>query len=154
MFLKEGEVIVKKSLKKYLVLVLILVLVFVCGVLELSVVSKYVIIVNLRKNILGYFVNNKFVKEFRVVIGKKGLEILIGKIKVVNKIKNRLYYKGNIFGGSLRNLLGDRWMGLVLKGIYGDIYGIYGNNNESFIGKYIFGGCIRMYNKDVRWLFD
>ncbi|PBE36357.1 cell wall protein [Clostridioides difficile] len=154
MFLKEGEVIVKKSLKKYLVLALTLVLVFACGVPESSAASKHVIIVNSRKNTLGYFVNNKLVKEFRVATGKKGSETPTGKTKVVNKIKNRPYYKGNIPGGSPRNPLGDRWMGLALKGTYGDTYGIHGNNNESSIGKHISGGCIRMHNKDVRWLFD
>ncbi|HGS8853009.1 TPA: cell wall-binding protein Cwp22 [Clostridioides difficile] len=144
----------KKSLKKYLVLALTLVLVFACGVPESSAASKHVIIVNSRKNTLGYFVNNKLVKEFRVATGKKGSETPTGKTKVVNKIKNRPYYKGNIPGGSPRNPLGDRWMGLALKGTYGDTYGIHGNNNESSIGKHISGGCIRMHNKDVRWLFD
>ncbi len=63
----------KKSLKKYLVLALTLVLVFACGVPESSAASKHVIIVNSRKNTLGYFVNNKLVKEFRVATGKKGV---------------------------------------------------------------------------------
>lgn len=154
MFLKEGEVIVKKSLKKYLVLAMTLVLVFACGVPESSAASKHVIIVNSRKNTLGYFVNSKLVKEFKVATGKKGSETPTGKTKVVNKIKNRPYYKGNIPGGSPKNPLGDRWMGLALKGTYGDTYGIHGNNNESSIGKHISGGCIRMHNKEVRWLFD
>nr|UWI49295.1 cell wall-binding repeat-containing protein [Clostridioides difficile] len=144
----------KKSLKKYLVLAMTLVLVFACGVPESSAASKHVIIVNSRKNTLGYFVNSKLVKEFKVATGKKGSETPTGKTKVVNKIKNRPYYKGNIPGGSPKNPLGDRWMGLALKGTYGDTYGIHGNNNESSIGKHISGGCIRMHNKEVRWLFD
>ncbi|NMS90312.1 L,D-transpeptidase family protein [Clostridioides difficile] len=144
----------KKSLKKYLVLVLTLVLVFACGVPESSAASKHVIIVNSRKNTLGYFVNSKLIKEFKIATGKKGSETPTGKTKVVNKIKNRPYYKGNIPGGSPRNPLGDRWMGLALKGTYGDTYGIHGNNDESSIGKHISGGCIRMHNKEVRWLFD
>lgn len=144
----------KKSLKKYLVLALTLVLVFACGVPESSAASKHVIIVNSRKNTLGYFVNSKLIKEFKIATGKKGSETPTGKTKVVNKIKNRPYYKGNIPGGSPRNPLGDRWMGLALKGTYGDTYGIHGNNDESSIGKHISGGCIRMHNKEVRWLFD
>ena len=44
-------------------------------------------------------------------------------------------------------------MGLNMYG-YGTTYGIHGNNNESSIGKNISGGCIRMHNKDVEWLFD
>ena len=50
--------------------------------------------------------------------------------------------------------MGDRWLGLYLKGTYGTTYAIHGNNNESSIGKNISGGCIRMHNKDVRWLYD
>lgn len=70
----------KKS-KKYLVLALTLVLVFACGVPESSAASKHVIIVNSRKNTLGYFVNNKLVKEFRVATGKKGQKHQQGKQK-------------------------------------------------------------------------
>ena len=44
-------------------------------------------------------------------------------------------------------------MGLNMYG-YGTTYGIHGTNNESSIGKNVSGGCIRMYNKDVEWLFN
>lgn len=94
------------------------------------------------------------VKQFSIATGKSSSPTPTGKTKIVNKIKNRPYYSGGIPGGSPRNPLGDRWLGLYLKGTYGTTYAIHGNNNESSIGKNISGGCIRMHNKDVRWLYD
>ena len=116
--------------------------------------TNHLLIINTKTNKMGYYVNNKLVKEFKVATGKKSTPTPTGKSKIVNKIKNRPYYSGGIPGGDPRNPLGDRWLGLHIKGTYGTTYGIHGNNNESSIGKYVSGGCIRMYNKDIRWLFD
>ena len=116
--------------------------------------SNHLLIINTKTNKMGYYVNNKLVKEFKVATGKKSTPTPTGKSKIVNKIKNRPYYSGGIPGGDPRNPLGDRWLGLHIKGTYGTTYGIHGNNNESSIGKHVSGGCIRMHNKDIRWLFD
>lgn len=116
--------------------------------------SDHLIIINTKTNKMGYYVNNKLVKEFRVATGKSSTQTPTGKSQIVNKIKNRPYYKGRIPGGDPRNPLGDRWLGLQIRGTYGTTYGIHGNNNESSIGKHVSGGCVRMHNKDVRWLFD
>ena len=45
-------------------------------------------------------------------------------------------------------------MGLHVGATYGTTYAIHGNNNASSIGKHISGGCIRMHNSEIRWLFD
>ena len=97
---------------------------------------------------------NKLVKTFPVATGKASSPTPTGKSKIVNKIKNRPYYKGGIPGGSPKNPLGDRWLGLHIKGTYGTTYGIHGNNNASSIGKNVSAGCVRMHNSDIRWLFD
>ena len=72
------------------------------------------------------------------------------------KVKNRPYYKEGIKGGDPRNPLGDRWLGINVKvnGRTSYAYAIHGNNNANSIGKYVSAGCIRMHNKDVRWLYD
>ncbi|MDF2058550.1 L,D-transpeptidase [Priestia megaterium] len=59
----------------------------------------------------------------------------VGFFKVVNKIKNRPYYKRKIPGGYPCNQLGKRWLGLNANRTYVDTYGIHGNNNESSIFK-------------------
>lgn len=143
----------REKIKKYLVSVLAL-CVFFAGVSISDATSNHLLIINSKINKMGYFVNNKLVKEFRIATGKSTSQTPQGKTKIVNKIKNRPYYSGGIPGGDPRNPLGDRWLGLHLKGTYGTTYGIHGNNNESSIGKHVSGGCVRMYNSEVRWLFD
>jgi hypothetical protein len=112
------------------------------------------IIINKSNNKLAYYVNGEVVKIFPVATGRKSSYTPEGSFKIVNKIKNRPYYKEKIPGGDPRNPLGDRWLGLDAKGTYGTTYAIHGNNNSKSIGKYVSAGCIRMYNDDVRWLFD
>ena len=115
---------------------------------------EHCIIINTKTNKLAYYKSDKLVKEFNVATGKSSTPTPLGKSKIVNKIKNRPYYKYNIPGGSRNNPLGDRWLGLEINGTYGTTYAIHGNNNESSIGKNISAGCIRMYNDEVRWLYD
>lgn len=112
------------------------------------------LIINSKKNKLGYFKDGVLVKEFSVATGKSSTPTPQGKFKIVNKIKNRPYYSGGIPGGSPNNPLGDRWLGLHVGATYGTTYAIHGNNNASSIGKHVSGGCIRMHNSEIRWLFD
>ena len=116
--------------------------------------SKHMIIVNTKKNTLNYYVNYTLVKKFRCATGKASTPTPQRKTTIVNKIKNRPYYKTGIPGGDPRNPLGKRWMGLNIDGTQGSTYGIHGNNNEKSIGKNVSHGCIRMHNSEVEWLFD
>ena len=112
------------------------------------------LIINSKKNKLGYFKDGVLVKEFSVATGKSSTPTPQGKFKIVNKIKNRPYYSGGIPGGSPNNPLGDRWLGLHVGVTYGTTYAIHGNNNASSIGKHVSGGRIRMHNSEIRWLFE
>lgn len=112
------------------------------------------LVINSKKNKLGYFKDGVLVKEFSVATGKSSTPTPQGKFKIVNKIKNRPYYSGGIPGGSPNNPLGDRWLGLHVGATYGTTYAIHGNNNASSIGKHVSGGCIRMHNSEIRWLFE
>lgn len=111
------------------------------------------IIVNKKTNKLAFFQNGSLVREFRVATGKTASLTPEGHFEIVNKIKNRPYYKEKIPGGDPRNPLGDRWIGLDVNGTKGTTYAIHGNNNKNSIGKYVSAGCIRMYNDDIHWLF-
>lgn len=144
----------KKTFKKFFI-VLFSAIILLAGTAPVSsAASKHMIIVNTKKNTLNYYVNYTLVKEFRCATGKSSTPTPQRKTTIVNKRKNRPYYKKNIPGGDPRNPLGKRWMGLNINGTYGTTYGIHGNNNESSIGKNVSGGCIRMHNSDVEWLFD
>ena len=143
----------KKRLKSFCMLLLATVMIWSSCIPVSNAATSQLIIVNSRKNTLNFYENNTLVRSFKCATGKSSTPTPERKTTIVNKIKNRPYYKGNIPGGDPRNPLGKRWMGLNMYG-YGTTYGIHGNNNESSIGKNVSGGCIRMHNKDIEWLYD
>jgi len=112
------------------------------------------IIINTKSNKLSYYNKGKLVKTFSVATGKSSTPTPTGKFKILNKVKNRPWYKENIPGGDPRNPLGKRWMGLSVGDSPGNSYGIHGNNKESSIGKSVSNGCIRMHNSEIAWLFE
>jgi hypothetical protein len=112
------------------------------------------IIINKSNNQLAYYKQSKLVRTFKVGTGRQPSYTPEGKFKIVNKIKNRPYYSGNIPGGDPRNPLGNRWLGLNARGTWGTTYAIHGNNNPNSIGGYVSGGCIRMYDEEVEWLYN
>ncbi|MGG4382836.1 L,D-transpeptidase [Priestia megaterium] len=116
--------------------------------------NQDLIIINKYYNKLAYFHNGHIEIVVPVATGKTWEKTPVGFFKVVNKIKNRPYYNGNIAGGDSRNPLGKRWLGLNANGTYGDTYGIHGNNDENSIGKYVSQGCARMHNVDIEKLYD
>ncbi|OWR30823.1 hypothetical protein CDO73_09545 [Saccharibacillus sp. O23] len=147
-----------KNLRKWMT-ALTLVALFVgsfsfAGAAQAAGSGEQLIIINKKTNQLAFFDNGKLNSTFPVATGKTKDLTPEGKFKIVNKIKNRPYYKDNIPGGDPRNPLGDRWMGLEVGSTYGTTYAIHGNNNENSIGKYVSAGCIRMHMDDIHWLFD
>lgn len=110
------------------------------------------IIISKKTNQLALMQSDKTIKVFPVATGKLPSYTPEGTFTIVTKLVNPYYGKGRIPGGSPRNPLGPRWLGLSKGG--GGVYGIHGNNNPASIGTYASAGCIRMYNNDVIWLFD
>lgn len=141
----------KKLMKKYLVVLMSVFMIFAAVVPTSTVEAapKQLIIVNTKYNKLTFYNNDKLVKRFNVASGKPSTPTPTGKTRVANKIVNRPYYSGGIPGGHPNNPLGNRWIGIF----GGSTYGIHGNNKESSIGKHVSGGCIRMHNAEIRWLF-
>ena len=143
----------KKRIKSFCAALLAIIIIFSSSATISDAASKQLIIINSKYNTLNFYENNILVKKFKCATGKASTPTPQRKTTIVNKRKNRPYYKLGIPGGDPRNPLGKRWMGLNMYG-YGTTYGIHGTNNESSIGKNVSGGCIRMYNKDVEWLFN
>lgn len=144
----------KNIFKKIFIVLLSAIIIFAGTAPVSNAASKHMIIVNTKKNTLNYYVNYTLVKKFRCATGKASTPTPQRKTTIVNKIKNRPFYKTGIPGGDPRNPLGKRWMGLNIDGTQGSTYGIHGNNNEKSIGKNVSHGCIRMHNSEVEWLFD
>ncbi len=126
----------------------------VVGGTNVEAATDQLIIINKSTNKLAFFENGKLVKTFSVGTGRTNDLTPEGRFPIVNKIKNRPYYKEGIPGGDPRNPLGNRWLGLNALGTYGTTYAIHGNNNANSIGKYVSAGCVRMHNNEISWLFD
>jgi len=112
--------------------------------------------VNITKRILTLYEGNKVIKKYPVAVGNPPSLTPSGKFTIHNKIVNPAWggggYAKPVPGGSPKNPLGYRWMGLSYKG--GGRYGIHGNNSPYSIGKDVSHGCIRMINSDVEELFE
>ena len=117
---------------------------------------KQFVVIDKSENKLALYENGKLIKTFSVATGAKPSDTPEGLFSVLNKVKNRPYYKEHIKGGEPRNPLGDRWIGLLVKvkGKTSYAYAIHGTNQESSIGKHISHGCIRMHKKDIHWLYE
>ncbi|TBL75410.1 L,D-transpeptidase [Paenibacillus thalictri] len=111
------------------------------------------IVIDKSSNLLTVYLNNHPVRVFRVATGRSKRLTPAGRFKIVAQIKNPWYIRKNIAGGSPRNPLGTRWLGLSVPGTGGYTYGIHGTNNPYSIGSHASSGCVRMYNRDVEWLF-
>lgn len=141
-------------LKKYFLCLAAFLILLTVGAMPSKAVVQQLIIVNKQTNELGFYENGRLVRVFKVATGKEPSFTPEGKFQIVNKIKNRTYYKGKIKGGDPRNPLGTRWLGIDARGTSGTTYAIHGTNNPSSIGTYASDGCIRMYNHEIEWLFD
>ncbi|MBD2138214.1 L,D-transpeptidase [Anabaena sp. FACHB-1237] len=94
---------------------------------------------------------------YPVAIGKQGWETPTGKFTVINMVENPDWE--NPFNSSkeiippgLQNPLGERWIGFWTDGK--DEIGFHGTYKRDSVGKAISHGCIRMYNEDVRKLYE
>lgn len=116
--------------------------------------KEQLIIINKAKNELAFYEKGKLVKNFKIATGKSRTLTPEGDFQIIIKVKNMPYYKDNIPGGDPRNPLGPRWLGLSVPGTWGYTYGIHGNNSPWSIGTYASAGCVRMYNEEVKDLFE
>lgn len=96
--------------------------------------TSYSITINVNNHTLILYKDNKFLRNYKVAVGKTSSPTPKGTFKIINKAMN----PGGPFGA--------RWLGLNAPN--GD-YGIHGTKNPDSIGKNVSNGCIRMYNKDV-----
>ncbi|MCP8968146.1 L,D-transpeptidase [Ectobacillus ponti] len=108
----------------------------------------HLILINLASNQLSYFADGQYIRTFSVSTGKPDTPTPEGNFCIVNKYRNKKYYRKNIAGGAPNNPLGTRWMGLSKPQ-----YAIHGTSKEWSIGRYESGGCIRMHDRDVQWLY-
>lgn len=132
----------------YLILLIcVLALTFFCSILVMRVHSikniinnqhEYTIIIEIDEKKLYLFEDEQLVKEYPIASGMKNMPSPIGTWKITDK-------------GKWDKSFGGHWMGLNVP--WGT-YGIHGTSREGSIGRAVSHGCIRMYNKDIKELYN
>ncbi|MEH6891020.1 L,D-transpeptidase [Bacillus sp. JJ864] len=136
-------------MKKACSLALIFLFFFLYVPITFAEKADHLLLINLTTNQLSFFENGNYIRTFPITTGKKITPTPEGTFCIINKYKNKEYHRKNIPGGAPNNPLGTRWMGLNKNE-----YAIHGTNREWTIGRRESNGCIRMYDRDIQWLYE
>lgn len=110
-------------------------------------------------------------RRFPVAVGKPGWETPVGDFRVIEMIRDPVWehpVNGQRIPPGTANPLGSRWIGFHrsckgVRGPQGDgwmevrgcvVAGFHGTPNRASIGRAASHGCVRLYDEDVRALFD
>jgi len=136
--------IIKKRFLYFLLL--LIVIIFIIGNSILIVAANkitnnqnnYTILIEIDEKKLYLFEDDQLIKAYSIASGALNTPSPIGTWKITDKGK-----WGNGFGGY--------WLGLDVP--WGT-YGIHGTTSEWSIGRAASHGCIRMYNNDIKELYN
>jgi len=110
---------------------------------------KRQIIISIADRRLALLEDGKMVKTYPIAVGTQSTPSPDGEFTIINHAVDPVYrHKGKEVQPGKGNPLGNRWMGLSLKG-----YGIHGTNVPKSIGKAASHGCFRMARLDVEDLY-
>lgn len=121
------------------------------GRLKIST-ADYSVTVDRSENLLTLREGDSVLKTYRIATGLvNSSPTPIGTFKVINKLKDPVWYKTGavVPSGSPENILGTRWLGLSVSG-----YGIHGTTIPESIGTHATAGCVRMLTEEVEELYD
>ncbi|MBD2606923.1 L,D-transpeptidase [Scytonema hofmannii FACHB-248] len=111
----------------------------------------------LKQRKLYVYQGDVLLTSYPVAIGKPKWETPTGKFKVLNMIENPAWEnpfvsKTEVVPPGLKNPLGERWIGFWTDGK--NEIGFHGTYKRDSVGKSISHGCVRLYNEDVRKLYE
>jgi lipoprotein-anchoring transpeptidase ErfK/SrfK len=108
------------------------------------------IVISIPDRRLALLEDGQPVKFYPIAVGTRRTPSPEGEYQIINHAKDPTYrHNGKEIAPGKDNPLGDRWMGLSLKG-----YGIHGTNMPRSIGKAASHGCFRMAKEDVEDLYS
>lgn len=108
-----------------------------------------VIVVSLKDRELALLDHGVVKAVYPVAVGKPSTPSPTGTFTIINHVKDPTYYRpGVVIPPGRWNPVGNRWMGLSVKG-----YGIHGTDVQSSVGKPVSHGCIRLRKHDIEALF-
>lgn len=101
---------------------------------------------------------NSLQASYPVAIGKPGWETPTGKFKIIHMVQNPAWENPFVPNREIipprnsNNPLGERWIGFWTDGK--DEIGFHGTPSVKSVGQAVSHGCVRMYNHDVRKLYE
>ena len=129
------------------------------------------LVLDRKRRQLSLLENGRVVRRFPVAVGMPGWETPVGRFQVVNKTENPVWehpQKGTHTAPGPANPLGSRWIGfhqdcqgkrgwdgehmLDVKGCV--VAGFHGTPHRWTVGQALSHGCVRLYDEDVRQVFD
>ena len=93
--------------------------------------------------------------SYPVAIGRAGWETPPGEFSVFSQIVDPGWtnpFTNEVAPPGPDNPLGERWIGFWSDG--NNVIGFHGTPNRDSVGKAASHGCVRMYNEDVRALYE
>lgn len=140
-------IIKRKRVLYFILLIYVLIITLGCNILitrfhkiknTINNQPEYTILIEIDEKKLYLLEDGQLIKDYPIASGMRNTPSPIGTWKIKDKGK-----WGNGFGG--------HWMGLDVP--WGT-YGIHGTTSEESIGRAASHGCIRMFNKDIRELYN
>ena len=114
-----------------------------------SAATGQLIVVSLKDRELALVDNGGVEAVYPVAVGKPSTPSPTGMFTIINHVKNPTYYRpGAVIPPGRWNPVGNRWMGLSVKG-----YGIHGTDVQSSVGEASSHRCIRLRKHDIEALF-
>ena len=129
------------------------------------------LVLDRKRRLLSLIENGRLVRRFPVAVGMPGWETPVGSFQVLNKTENPVWehpQKGTHTPAGPANPLGSRWIGfhqdcqgrrgwdgehmLDVKGCV--VAGFHGTPHRWTVGQALSHGCVRLYDEDVRQVFD
>lgn len=129
------------------------------------------LVLDRRQRLLRVMAQGRELRRFPVAVGMPGWETPVGRFQVIEMAANPVWKhpaKGTVYPPGPTNPLGSRWIGFhrdcrdrsgfngqeILKVKGCATAGFHGTNDRSSVGRAASHGCVRLFDEDVRELFQ
>ena len=113
------------------------------------------LVLRLEERRVYVYQGNTVTKSYPVAVGKEGWETPTGEFEVFSQISEPGWtnpFTNEVMGPGPNNPLGDRWIAFWTDG--NNSIGFHGTPNRESVGRAASHGCVRMYNEDVKELYE
>jgi L,D-transpeptidase ErfK/SrfK len=113
------------------------------------------LVIRLRERRVYVYRDDQLYTSYPVAIGRAGWETPTGEYEIISMVQNPGWqnpFTGDIVQPGPNNPLGERWLGFWTDGQ--NYIGFHGTPNEQSVGRAASHGCVRMYNRDIREMFE